>query len=90
MKNYALGYKCFSFAYAYDNIIFILEFLMTCQEIYLNINIERMASLFSGLCCWNENDIANNKKMLKFKPHDALNSVQKTMLKFDPVMHLKV
>ena len=63
---------------------------MTCQEIYLNTNIERMASLFSGRCCWNENDIANNKKMLKFETHDALNSVQKTMLKFDPVMHLKV
>ena len=37
MKKYTLGYKCFSFAYAYDNIIFILEFLMTCQEIYLNM-----------------------------------------------------
>ena len=37
MKKYTLGYKCFSFAYAYDNILFILEFLMTCQEIYLNM-----------------------------------------------------
>ena len=27
--------------------------------------------------------------MLKFETHDALNSVQKTMLKFDPVMHLE-
>ena len=35
MKKYTLGYKCFSFAYAYDNVIFILEFLMTCQEIYI-------------------------------------------------------
>ena len=28
--------------------------------------------------------------MLKFETHDALKLVQKTMLKFDPVMHLKV
>ena len=27
MKNFIIGWKCFSFAYLYDNIIFILEFL---------------------------------------------------------------
>ena len=54
MEKYISGWKCFSFAFLYDNIIFILEFSYDMsRNISEYVIFKRMAFLFAGRCCWN-------------------------------------
>ena len=85
MKKYILGWKCFSFAYLYDNIIFILEFLYDMsRNVSEYVIFKRMLFICWLLLLELKWYCKQQQKCWNLRRIDALNSIQKTMLKFDP------
>ena len=89
-----LGWKYLSFAYSFMIILFLYFILKVSYDMSRNVFeyllFKRMLYDLLMIVVGIKILLQTTKKCWNLRRVDALNSIQKTMLKFDPLMHLKV